>query len=176
MKILFIVDMQNGFIPNSNKKLVENINNLIKYKQFDKIVATQFINKEDSQYIKSLNWNEMFSSPQIDFAVELPKDAIIIKKHSYGLPMSMFKSDGLHLTNDFVLSGDSEIYICGTDYDACVLAIGYQMFDAGYAPKFIDNCIGSASRNPIDKNIVEKIMQRNFGKQSVEFQIEEERE
>ncbi len=166
MSILFVIDMQKGFITDSNKHLVEKINNLIKSKKFDKVIATQFINKKNSQYIKSLNWNDMFSSPQIDFAVDLPKDAIIIKKHSYGLPSSMFKQDGLYV-KDFILPKTGEIFICGTDYDACVLAVGYQLFDEGYAPKFIENAIGSSSRNPIDKNIIERIMQRNFGKQSI---------
>ena len=174
MKILFIIDIQKGFITESNKFLIKNFINLIKSNNFHKIVATQFINKKDSQYIKSLNWNDMFSSPKIDFAVNLPRNAIIIKKHSYGLPTNLFKKDGLRLPNGLSLSKSDDIYICGTDYDACVLAVGYQLFDANYTIKFIESCIGSSSKNPLDKNIIERIMQRNFGKQSVIFQKEEE--
>lgn len=90
MKVLLIVDMQKGFITNSNKGLIENINSQIKSGQYDKIVATKFINKENSNYIKKLNWNAMFNGEETDFAIDLPKNAIIIEKTSYGLPLKIF--------------------------------------------------------------------------------------
>ena len=73
----------------------------------------------------------------------------------------------LRIKENLIIPKDSEIYLCGTDYDACVLAIAYQLFDNGFAPKIISSCIGSASRNPIDKGIVERIMTRNFEKTSI---------
>lgn len=118
----------------------------------------------------------MFNSPEIDFALNLPKDTFIVQKSSYGLPNSMFVKKGLKIDKNLVIPRDSEIYLCGTDYDACVLAIAYQLFDNGFAPKIISNCIGSASRNPIDKTIVERIMTRNFGRASVIYDEDLEKE
>lgn len=57
--------------------------------------------------------------------------------------------------------------MCGTDYDACVLAIGYQLFDRGIQPKFIWDCIGSAASVQLDKDLFEKMYKRNFGKDCI---------
>lgn len=168
MDTLIIVDMQKGLINDNNRFLLEKINNLLKHKKFDNIVATQFVNSEDSQYIKSLKWNKMFFSPDIDLALDLPENAVVVKKSSYGLPLSVFK-EGMLDFSKFKLDkvGGGRIVICGTDYDACVLAIGFQLFDHGFAPQFITECIGSASRKLIDKSAIERIMIRNFGENAV---------
>ncbi len=170
MKTLMIVDMQNGFITDNNRFLIAEINNLIKSNKFDRIVVTQFVNNEKTQFFQSLNWKEMLSSPDIDFAVNIPKNSHIIKKDSYGLPINMFDKKGLKIDENLILPRDEQIFICGTDYDACILAIGYQLFDQGFTPIFIEKCIGSASKNPVDKDVVEKIMKRNFGKHSIEIE------
>lgn len=169
MKVLLIVDMQKGFITNSNKVLIENINLQIKSGHYDKIVATKFINSEKSNYVKKLKWNAMFNEEETDFAINLPDNAIIIEKTSYGLPLKNFSKNGTELVEngEKILDQNDELYICGTDYDACVLAIGYQMFDNGYNLSFLSNCIGSSSRNPIDKKVIEKIFTRNFGAESI---------
>ncbi|MBP3344931.1 MAG: cysteine hydrolase [Clostridia bacterium] len=167
MKTLIIIDVQKGFINEHNEQMLENIKKISERGNFDIVIATQFVNDEKSQYIKSLNWNAMFSSPEIDFALNLPKGTFVVQKSSYGLPNSMFVKEGLKINENLVIPKDSEIYLCGTDYDACVLAIAYQLFDNGFAPKIISNAIGSASRKPVDKTIVERIMTRNFGRTSV---------
>ena len=97
MKTLLIIDVQNGFINDHNREMVKNIENLLKIEKFDNIIATQFVNNENSQYIKSLNWNAMFNSPEIDFALNLPKGTFIVQKSSYGLPNSMFVKKGLKI-------------------------------------------------------------------------------
>ena len=178
MKVLLIVDMQKGFITNSNKGLIENINFQIKSGQYDKIVATKFINKENSNYIKKLNWNAMFIGEETDFAIDLPKNAIIIEKTSYGLPLKNFSKNGTELVENSkkILDQNDDLFICGTDYDACVLAIAYQMFDNGYNVSFLNNCIGSSSRNPIDKKIIERILTRNFGAHSIKAEELNEKE
>ena len=167
MKVLLIVDMQKGFINEYNQHLVENINNLIKSYKFDKIIATKFVNKKDSQYIKLLNWNEMFSSPDIDFALDIPKNAIIIEKCSYGIPYDIFGlSDNITLKNSTnqIISKDDEIYICGTDYDACVLSIGFQLFDLGYTFYFVEKCIGNGySYKNLNIELIKEIFKKNFG-------------
>lgn len=171
MKTLLIIDVQKGFINENNRQMLKSIENIVG--QFDTIIATQFVNNENSQYVKLLNWNAMLEPEETDFAFKLPKETQIIKKTSYGLPDDVFDKQGLMVGKDIVVPKGSEIYLCGTDYDACVLAVAYQLFDNGFAPKIISSCIGSSSRNPIDKKVIEKIMSRNFGRQSI---IKDERE
>ena len=85
MKALIIVDMQKGFIKESNKFLVDNINKLISENRFDKVIATKFVNNADSQYVKFLNWSKMIGEEEQEFAISLPANAIIAEKTSYGL-------------------------------------------------------------------------------------------
>lgn len=156
MKKLVIIDMQKGFINKNNSFLVENIENLIKNCQFDEIIATKFVNKENSQYERILNWKEMMGGEQIEFALPFPKNTRVIQKCSYSLPIESL--------DDF--SEEDEVYLCGTDYDACVLAIGYQLFDCGVSVKFISNAISSSSSKDRSETLNE-IVVRNFGKDAL---------
>ncbi len=154
MKTLIIVDVQKGFITKNNEFLVSNIENLLKKEKFDQIIATKFINKEDSQYVNFLNYSRFMENDGTDLAIKLPKNSIEVMKTSYGLP-------------DITKIGKGEVYICGTDYDSCVLAMCFQLFDYGVQPKIIKNCVGSHSLNPIPFANFEKICMKNFGKDSI---------
>ena len=118
MKYLLIVDVQKGFINNKNVEIIPNIEKWINSPNFDRIIATKFINKPDSQYFKQLNWQKMTSSPDIDLAFKLQNEerVTIVEKTSYALPQQAVNS---------LFDEGAEIYICGLDYDACVLAIGF---------------------------------------------------
>lgn len=66
------------------------------------------------------------------------------------------------------INKSDEVYLCGTDYDACVLAIAFQLFDHGIQPHIVSSCVGSHSENPsISKEDFEKLCLKNFGKNSV---------
>ena len=152
MKTLLIVDMQKGFITENNKFLVKNIENLLKKHDFDRIFATKFINNEKSPFVKYLDYTKFFDGDGTDFALDLPSKTVEIKKTSYTLPK--------------ILRG-GEFYLCGTDYDSCVLAIAFQLFDHGIQPKIILDCVGSHSKNPIPLEDFKKICIKNFGKDSI---------
>ena len=155
MNSLLIVDMQKGFINDNNAFLCEKIENLIKNGKFSQIYATKFVNSEKSQYVKFLNWHKMMTQAEQDFAINLPKDCKIFEKTSYALSardLQKLKKSG------------GGICLCGTDYDACVLAIAFQLFDNGIKPYIIIDCVGSHSKQPISKADFEKICVKNFGK------------
>ena len=88
----------------------------------------------------------------------MPDTAHVIEKATYGLPIEKLK--------EIAKTCGDEIYLCGTDFDACVLAIGYQLFDLGILPVFVSNAIGSSSSTDRRKTI-EEIIIRNFGKNSL---------
>lgn len=163
MKVLFIVDVQKGFIKDFNKHVVENINKLLKNYKFDKIYATKFVNYKNSQFEKFLNWNRMETDSETEIVVKIPKETKIINKTSYALPYNFIKKLKINSIDD--------IYICGLDYDACVLAIGFQLFDLGLQPKFIMNAISTANKNPIKLEQFENIIKRNFGENCVVTKI-----
>lgn len=97
--------------------------------------------------IVKLGWNENFSTNR--YCYRFTKNAIIINKSSYGLPSEFLHLDekGRIKFNDFSLSPKDEICLAGTDSDACVLAVAFQLFDNGFAPKFIIDSIGSSSKD-----------------------------
>ena len=158
MKKLLIVDMQKGFINKNNGFLVKNVQNLIDCGGFDKIYATKFLNHKGSQFFKFLNWSRFCENSETDFAVDLPKDVVMIEKTSYALA-------GAEVEKFF--DKDDEVYLCGTDYDSCVLAIAFQLFDCEICPHILIDCVGSHSENPISKSDFERNCEKNFGKQSI---------
>ena len=170
MKILMIVDMQKGFINNNNKFLINNIGELLENREgeFDEIFATKFINHPSSQYVEHLQWIKMQRSKLSEFAINIPDKTKIIEKETYGLKDRMFAGNKFKVGKKEFVSDKDEIYICGTDYDACVLAIGFQFFDHGFQPHFIMDCIGSANNSPsISKLQFIKTCERTFGKNSI---------
>ena len=168
MKVLIIVDLQKGFINNNNKFLVPHIENLLKNEHFDEIFASKFINHPLSQYVELLDWSKMKRSGLSEYAIELPENAVIIEKETYGLKDRMFSGTKFNVGKKELTADKDEIYIVGTDYDACVLAIGYQFFDHGFQPHFIIDCVGSASKNPsISRVQFERFCKRIFGANSI---------
>ena len=127
---------------------------MLKNVQFDQIVATKFVNYKNSIYERFLNYTKLSQKQEQELALKLPADSLIFEKTSY----EMLEKDF-----DVAFDKDDEVYICGTDYDACVLAIAFQLFDNGIQPHILLNCVGSHSRNPISKEDFEKICLKNFG-------------
>ena len=113
--------MQAGFINKYNKKLVPVITDLIEKNYFTNYIYTKYINTKNSPFSKILGWTDLtdFESQQLVVPYNKESD-IIIQKHTYGISderVQKFKNDKL-----------KEIYMCGTDIDACVYAIGLALF------------------------------------------------
>lgn len=157
MKKLLIVDVQKGFINENNSFLVKSIENLINSNVFDQIFATKFINHPKSQFVEFLNWHKLMEKSELDFAIQLPSDVTVLEKTSYSLEAG----GGIQFNKT------DKVYLCGTDYDACILAIAYQLFDSGIKPYILINYVGSASKNPLNKEEFIKLFKRNFGEDSV---------
>lgn len=103
-----------------------------------------------------------------EFAITLPETAKVIEKETYGLKDRMFSGDKFKVGKKIFDASETEVYVVGTDYDACVLAIGFQFFDHGFQPHFILDCVGSAAKSPnISKLQFMRQCQRLFGKNSI---------
>ena len=168
MKILIKKKKKKGFINNNNKHLIDKIEKLAWGGNFDEIIATKFINHPESQYCRYIDWNKMKRSGLSELAVSLPENANILEKETYGLKDRMFMGGQFKLGRKIFDSSDTEVYIVGTDYDACVLAIGYQFFDHRFQPHFILDCVGSAAQTPsFSKLQFAKLCERIFGDRSI---------
>lgn len=158
MKNIIVVDMQKGFINENNKHLVDRINTYLKSNKFDNIFFTQCINNDvlGGPYIRILNWYGMTNIDEQKIAINIPKQTKIITKDCYGISqkdIDLFRSLNIN-----------EIEICGTDIDACVLAIGFNLFDSNIKPIFIKDLCGTSSKDENMTKYAFSIIERQFGK------------
>ena len=65
---LIIVDTQNGFITEHSKHILSPLSQIIDVASSNNqpIIATQFTNLPNSQYIKLMEWSKFMDSPSID--------------------------------------------------------------------------------------------------------------
>lgn len=160
-KILIVVDMQVGFKTEANEHIYNNINK-INFNDYEYVFATKFQNIRDknSNYFDLLHYD--FMTTDMDTKILLPKKIkyIEVKKSQYALPKNTLNK----ILSIYKTSDKKEVHIVGTDYDSCVLAIGFQLFDAGLQPRFYYDLIGSHSSDTIKLNNLKKIYVKNFGK------------
>lgn len=158
MKDLIVVDMQKGFINENNEFLVEKINSLLKEKRFNCVYYTRFRNHSECPFKTILNYEGMMEKEAQEIVVSRKSNSCVLHKSSYGLDI-----------NDIELlkaKDVKEIYLCGTDVDACVLAIAFQLFDSGIKPIILWDFVGSSSKK-VEKENLKPLFQRNFGNDSI---------
>ena len=159
MKNIIIIDMQKGFMKETNYHLIEKINNYLKQNNFDNIFFTKCINDCDSPYTKLLNWNGVTMEEEQEIVIDIPQNAKILTKNCYGL-----SNENIKLFKDL---GITEMEICGTDTDACCLAIAFNLFDNNIKPIILSDLCASSSRNKNVHNNALEIMKRQFGNDNV---------
>lgn len=159
MKNIIVVDMQVGFIKENNKHLVEKINNYLKTNKFDNVIYTKYINSQSSPFVKILGWEGLTESSEQELCVTMLENSVIFEKEGYGLSgEQMSKLKELNIT---------EIEVCGTDSDACVMMIAYQLFDNGIKPIILKELCASSSSNGRVNEAAFLIMERSFGKNNI---------
>lgn len=159
MKNIIIVDMQKGFMKENNIHLVEKINKYLKENVFDNIFLTKCVNDSESPYTKILNWNGMLKEDEQEIIIDVPKNAKILIKNCYGI-----SNQNIKLFKDL---GIKEMEICGTDTDACCLAIAFNLFDNNIKPIILSDLCASSSRNKNFHDNAIGIMKRQFGYDNV---------
>ena len=166
---LIVIDVQNYFLNQHTKHLPKKIANFIlknnkkNNSKFYHVLFTTFVNSKSSNFHKFFGWIKCNSSPDTDIAHELSKFANsknIFAKHTF----SAFKSKKLlaFLRKNRV----SEVHLCGTDSDACVLASAYDAFDLGFSVHVIKELCASCNNKRFDK-IGKAIIARNLEKRPI---------
>ena len=164
MRKLLIIDMQKGFINKNNRFLVKKIENLADSGKFDSVFATKFENFQASPFTNWLKWPRMTKEKEQTLVSEIEKLAdVVICKNSYTVPDDKL-NEWFH--------EDDEVFLCGTDYDACVLATAFQLFDHNIRPFILMEYVGSHSDCPIAKDAFEKICIKNFGAESIKYKLD----
>lgn len=159
-KALIVIDVQNYFVNEKTKKIPRKIANFIRNKKFDFVLFTRFINNKSSNFYKILNWKKCLTSPDTDIHRDFSqfvKSGNLFEKATY----SAFKSK--KLTRFLKSKGIDELFLCGIDIDACVLATAFDAFDLGYKIHILKDLSKSHSGRKFDRsalNIIEKCLEK----------------
>ncbi len=140
MKILLIVDVQQGFINDFTKHIPAKIEKHIKHFEYDLIVATRFINKSASLFQSELGFSAMtMLSQETKLNTKLNDAAdIVLMKSTY----SSITPDVAKLLEKNEVK---EVYLAGIGTDTGVMATALQLFDMGVKPKVLsDLCMSLA--------------------------------
>lgn len=173
-KILLIVDLQKEFADIDND--LQNYNKLIQFVKengnkgsYDKIISTCFRNDENPSFRYNLNWYECDNAniDSLEYLNDIDESIhSIILKDGYGDRSDCVVSTIQNFNN--TIPEDADVDIIGCDIDACVMAICFQLWDAGITNfKVLTEFCYTTAKNFTKEEIVE-IMKRNFGKCIVE--------
>ena len=130
--ILIIVDIQNGFIKtNEIYTVYENIKELLNQKISDAVIATKFVNVQNSAFDKIMNWTQMMNVVSQSIPDDLHEYIdCIIEKHIY-TPSKDKLFHALYTLNNIL---PSKVFIVGVDTDACVTMTATMLFENDIRP------------------------------------------
>lgn len=167
-RVLILVDVQNGFCSSENAEQVARLRELCESMAVCTVIATQFINRQDSLFERALDWHEMRDDADIELVDEL-RDLVdvVVQKNTYSCNGGLISA----LRDVYKSSGDgsslpAEVLIAGCDTEACVYATAIRLFDYGVLPIIVEDCCwSSGGRKMHDSGIT--IMRRTLGKRQL---------
>ena len=157
-KLLLVIDMQNAFINENTKHIIDKINKLIDKNKFDDIVFTKFINYNNSIYTRKLNYYDCIDESSNKLIIDTRNYKVINKKTYTALNDELKK----YLKE----SNINEIYLCGIDTECCILKTAFDLFENEYNVYVLKDYCACTYGIKRHNNALE-ILKRNIGKDSV---------
>ena len=140
--ILLVVDMQKGFARyKQTLDLRDKILKLLELKVFDSVIATRFLNDNDSIYEKLLKWKRLKIEDEraIDSSYNQYID-FVFDKYIYNCVNSSFIQKLCQLNDG---KYPEKIFIVGADTDCCILTIATALFENNIRPIVLINYCSS---------------------------------
>lgn len=156
--LLLIIDVQKNFINNNTKKIPNKITNLINKNHFDYIAFTKFINDENSNFYKMLNYKGCINEDDRKIVFDTQNNKVFTKR-IYTAVNDEFKT---YIKENEI----KKVYLCGIDTDACVLKTAIDLFENNIDVKVIENCCMSHSGKKYH-NYAIKMLKKLIGKESI---------
>ena len=119
-KLLLVVDVQNDFINDNTKLTLQKIQELINANEYKNIVFTKFINNENSNWYKQLNYKGCLTEEGRNLTIDTSK-YLVINKYGY----SALNEALITYINQNKID---EIDLCGFDTDACIYKTALDLF------------------------------------------------
>lgn len=144
MKIILLVDIQEGYMNPSIESLPKSIEKHVKNYDYDLVIATRFINKNDSLHKADINIRNMtvFSSKaKLVEPIESISDIVLMKSTYTSLTDDVIKL----LEKNKV----TQVYIAGLNTETSIMATAIDLFDRGIKPIILSNLCNSANGETI---------------------------
>lgn len=137
MKCLFVIDVQNGSVSDKTKMVLPRIEQLMNDFNEGFIIATQFINTENSGFTDIMHWGRLKKTPEIDLIPFVKEKATyVIQKSTYSACIDEVMQ--LLLKNNV-----TEAHIAGIDTDCCVLTTTISLFEHNIRPVVLEQYCAS---------------------------------
>lgn len=162
MKCLFVIDVQNGFVSEKTKSILPKIDQLMTDFNEGFIIATQFINTEDSGFTDIMHWGRLKTTPEIDLIPFVKEKAThIFKKPTYSACIDEVMK--LLIDNNI-----TEAYIAGIDTDCCVLTTAISLFEHNIRPIVLEQYCAS-NGGAVSHQAAITVLGRTIGKGQISY-------
>lgn len=150
MKIIILVDIQEGFINEALGKLPKAIEKHIASFDYDLVIATRFINKNDSLHkgeIKAKEMSVFSTKSKLVGPIDQIADIVIMKATYTCITPDVFK---LLEKNEV-----KQVYLAGLNTENSILATAFDLFDRGIKPVILSHLCGTTSGEEINDKAME---------------------
>ena len=144
-RCLLLIDVQKGFVSAETEYAVERIEGLLRRKLpgrypdaavpdgtvFDEMIATQFVNAENSPFRRFIGWNKLSGPPETDVLgfVRENADRVFVK--------NVYSAVNDELLSYLEEKEMAEVFLAGIDTDCCVLKTAADLFERNIDAKVL---------------------------------------
>jgi nicotinamidase-related amidase len=137
--LLLVVDVQNGFVNENTRHIIDSVNALIRAftDRGEPVAFTRFVNLPGGGHERWIGWTRFMQAPENDLfeAVEASAGPVFVK-HGYTA-----------FTDEFERYVDEQkverLILCGIATDGCVLKTAVDAFERGIEPVVVTDACAS---------------------------------
>jgi nicotinamidase-related amidase len=157
-KLLLVVDVQSCFINNYTIEVRNNIEKLLKERQYDFVVFGKFKNNISSPFYNKLKYKKCITNEETEIVLNT-ENCKVIERCKYSLYTDELKS---YIKDNNI----TEIYICGFDTDACIYKTALDLFENNYNVFVLKEYCGSSGGYKLHE-VGLTLLNRQLGKDSI---------
>ena len=150
MKIILLVDIQEGYMNEELRNLPKDIEKHVKNYDYDLVIATRFINKNDSLHQSDIHIKDMTV-----FSSKAKLVAPIDKIADFVLMKSTYTSYTADVANLLEKKDVKQVYIAGLNTETSILATALDLFDKGIKPVILSHLCNTTNGKRINEAALE---------------------
>lgn len=169
--ILIVVDMQKGFMLSEQTVCLKTkIEELLESRVFDVVIATRFLNGENSVFEQLLSWKKLNSKAEIELVENIePYVDYVEDKYIYSCINANFMQKLCQLNEG---KYPEQIFLAGLDTDSCVMSIAIDLFENNIRPVVLTDYCASNGGEEVHKAAITCLKRLVGAKQIREGKLE----